>query len=157
MIETERNPSKSAVQKLIGTDHFISHVKGNEQSPFRFENSPHFAEDSWQQIFGNVHDRVKGDNSRQTSILKRKGEHVSNPKRYVRIESLGLLHHSRGEALISPVGRDLSRHWRFTWVAAAIAEDQSLSDRVARSGEKSASNIAPQCNPIERIVVGKAA
>jgi thioredoxin reductase len=44
-----------------------------------------------------------------------------------------------------------------TGVAAAIAEDESLSDRVARSGQKSAGNIAPQCNPIERIVVGKAA
>lgn len=64
---------------------------------------------------------------------------------------------SKVSALISPVGRDLSRHWRFTGVAAAIAEDESLSDRVARSGQKSAGNIAPQCNPIERIVVGKAA
>ena len=64
---------------------------------------------------------------------------------------------SKLSALISPVGRDLSRHWRFTWVAGGIVEDESLSNCVARSGEKSAGNIAPQCNPIERIVVGKAA
>jgi hypothetical protein len=56
-----------------------------------------------------------------------------------------------------PDGKSLGVHGRFTGVAAAIAEDESLSDRVARGGQKSAGNIAPQCNPIERIVVGKAA
>ena len=64
---------------------------------------------------------------------------------------------SKLSGLISPVGRDLSRHWRFTWVAVAIAENESLSDCVARSGQKSAGYIAPQCNPIDRIVIGKAA
>jgi hypothetical protein len=63
---------------------------------------------------------------------------------------------SKVSVLISPVGGDLSLHWRFTWVAA-IAKDESPSNRVARSGQKSAGNIAPQRNPIERIVVGKAA
>src|SRR5580700_10997718 len=62
---------------------------------------------------------------------------------------------SKLSALMSPVGRDLSRHWRFTGVAAAIVENESWSDGVARSGQKSGGNIAPQCNPIERIVVGK--
>ena len=64
---------------------------------------------------------------------------------------------SKLSALISPVGRDLSRHWRFTGLEAAIANDGLLSDRVARGGQKSAGNTTPQCNPIERIVVGKAA
>ena len=63
---------------------------------------------------------------------------------------------SKLSALISPVGRDLNRHWRFTGLAA-IAQHESLSNRVARSGQKSAGNVAPQCNPIERIVIGKAA
>jgi hypothetical protein len=63
---------------------------------------------------------------------------------------------SKLSALIRPVCRDSSRHWRFTG-GAATAEDASASDRVARSGQKLAGNIAPQCNPIERIVVGKAA
>ena len=64
---------------------------------------------------------------------------------------------SKLSALISPVGRDLSRHWQFTRVAAAITEDESRSDRVARGGQNPTGDIAPQRNPIERIVVGKAA
>ena len=64
---------------------------------------------------------------------------------------------SKLSALISPVGRDLSRHWQFSVAAAVIAEDESLSDRVARSRQKSAGNVAPQGDSIERIVVGKAA
>ena len=63
---------------------------------------------------------------------------------------------SKLSGLIGPVGRDLSRHWRFTRLAAAIVEGALQSDRVARSGQKAAGNIAPECDRIERIVVGKA-
>ena len=41
-------------------------------------------------------------------------------------------------------------------VSPASSRNESLSDRVARSGQKATGNIAPQRNPIERIVVGKA-
>jgi hypothetical protein len=73
------------------------------------------------------------------------------------IKSSPIVYSKIADSIRLAVGRDLSRHWRFTGVAAAIAEDESLSDHVARSGQKSAGNIAPQCNPIERIVVGKTA
>ena len=66
---------------------------------------------------------------------------------------------SKLSALISPVGRDLSRHWRFTGLAGAIAQgaSSSESDRVALEGQKTAGNVPPECDRIEWIVVGKAA
>src|ERR1700678_1425118 len=63
---------------------------------------------------------------------------------------------SKSSALIRPEGRDLSRHWRFT-VLAAIAGGILPSDYVAPSGQKAACNVPPECDGIEWIVVGKAA
>ena len=84
-------------QELLRTDDLIADVKGKQESAPRLQNSSHFAENCGQQVSRNVHDLVEGDHARETSILKMKCQHVSDLKRYIRIESLGLFHHSRGK------------------------------------------------------------